>query len=513
MKVIKYTHFKNILLFLFVFTIPAVASVNDSLNFITKSNFSLTPVAVVGAIKIYPKEFINGFDYGPAFIRKMENPRLAYLKYMINERLLALYGLEIRVDTLAQVKETFNAFSNDLMTEKMFREEILPKVKLSENEVDTVINQKLLHLKIKWIFYRNNSEKKFIYSKLNNKEYFDSIFSEQFKSGFKRDERELGITRYHLGQRNPELAKIIDTLTIGKVSKPFYKNGGWYIFKLEKAWKDLIVSEGQYNRLKSEAITAVKKRKIDILSDLYVKKIMENNSPIIKRIPLNITTAFIADFMLSRKKYKDWKVSSFLKKAVRKSGIQSPPPANRLHLIQYKSGYISIRQFLIWFRTRIEYIKLDKTNFDTFYASVEQLVWRMTRDTFLTLDAERKGYDKNPEVLEQKKWWWDKILYSAARNSLSEAVILKLNENNLINADTSKPTKEKINYQLGVKIFRTLQQMKTKYPVVINYKLLNSLKLFDEKDKKAVDFYTVKKGGLIPRTPYPTIDFEWKNWE
>lgn len=513
MELRKGKYFIFFLLLFFIASISAAASENDSLNLINRSNSSSSPVATVGSIKIHSNEFINGFDNGPAFIRKMKNPRSAYLKYMVNEKLLALYGLNIKVDTLTETKEIYNAFSNDLITEKMFREEILPKVKITKAEVDTVIDQKILHLKIKWIFYLTRDAGKFSYSKLNNKVYFDSVFSNQFKNGLKKDEREMKITLYQLGLRNRKLAAIIDTLTIGKVSKPFYKNGGWYIFKLEKAWKDIIVNKGQYSRLNSEAVTAVKKNKMDVQSNIYVKNLMDINAPIIKRAPLNITAAFIADFMLTRKKYKDWSVSSFLKKAIQKSGIQTPLQANYLPLIKYKNGHISIRQFLIWFRTRIEYIKLNKSNFDSFYASVEQMVWRMTRDTFLTLEAKQKGYDKNPDVIEQEKWWRNKILYSAARNSLSKAVILKFNENNLTNNDTSKTAREEINYQLGVKIFRTLQKMKAKYPVTINYKLLNSLNLFDEKDKRAVDFYTVKKGGLIPRNPYPTIDHEWKNWD
>ncbi len=508
---------KHIIIFSLLFYTSSVVAFtlgNDSLNAINKNKFVLKPVATVGAIKIYPNEFMNGFDYGPAFIRKMKNPRLSYLKYMINEKLLALYGLNIKSDTLAEVKETYNAFSHDLATEEMFKNEILPKVKVNDTEIDTVINQKILHLKIKWLFYQTQKPKIIILEKLNDKYYFDSVFSAQLKNGVNKDERELNITRYQLGLRNSEVAKIIiDTLTIGKISEPFYKEQGWYIFKLEKAWKDIIVNEGEYSRLKSEAITAVKKNKMDALSDIYVKKIMVNYSPSIKRIPLNITVAFIADFMLSKKKYKDWNVSSFLSKAVQKSGIKTPLQANQLSLIQYNNGNISIRQFLIWFRTRIEYIKLNKSNFDSFYASIEQMVWRMTRDRFLTIEAEKKGYDKNPDVTEQEKWWREKILYSAARNSLSKAVILKFNEKNLTGNDTSLTARQEINFQLGVKIFRTLQKMKAKYHVTINHNLLNSLKLFDEKDKRAVDFYTVKKGGLIPRNPYPTIDHEWKNWD
>ena len=512
MKILLFTYSNIIQLLFFVFTVSIAASNKDSLYLTAKSSPLSNTVATVGTIKIYPDEFINGFNNGPAFIRKMKNPRLAYLKYMVNEKLLALYGLKIKVDTLAQVNEMYNAFSNDLMTEKMYRKEILPKVKISDADIDTVLNEKILHLKIKWIYYLTKNGTNFIYSKLNNKTYFDSVFSEQFKNGLKKDERKLNITRYQLGLRNPKLAKIIDTLSIGKVSKPFYKNGGWYIFKLEKAWKDIIVNRGEYSRLKSEAVTVVKKNKMDALSNLYVKKIMGNNSPVIKRIPLNIAVAFIADFMLSKKKYEDWNVSSFLKKAIRKSGIHSPLQANHLPLIGFKNANISIRQFLIWFRTRIEYIKLNKSNFNSFYASVEQMVWRMTRDTLLTKRAKSKGYDKNPDVVEQEKWWREKILYSAARNSLSKTVILKFKETNLTANDTSKTAKEEINYKLGIKIFRTLQKMKSKYHVTINYKELNSLKLFDEKDKRAVDFYTVKKGGLIPRNPYPTIDHAWKDW-
>jgi hypothetical protein len=181
-------HIIILLLLLLSVSKTAAASDDDSLNLAANDNFLLMPVATVGPIKIYPDEFISGFDFGPAFIRKMENPRSAYLKYMINEKLLALYGLSIKLDTLSEVKEIYEAFSNDLTTEKMFREEILPKVEISEDEIDTVINQKILHLKIKWIFYQTKNENKFVYSKLNDKIYFDSVFTSQFKNGAKRDE-------------------------------------------------------------------------------------------------------------------------------------------------------------------------------------------------------------------------------------------------------------------------------------------------------------------------------------
>ncbi len=58
-----------------------------------------------------------------------------------------------------------------------------------------------------------------------------------------------------------------------------------------------------------------------------------------------------------------------------------------------------------------------------------------------------------------------------------------------------------------------LNELKRKYHVIINENALDNLSVSAESDKKAIDFYVVKKGGLIPRTPYPTIDSDWANWE
>ncbi len=58
-----------------------------------------------------------------------------------------------------------------------------------------------------------------------------------------------------------------------------------------------------------------------------------------------------------------------------------------------------------------------------------------------------------------------------------------------------------------------LQELKKKYTIKINTDTLDNLSVSAESDEKAIDLYTVKKGGLIPRTPYPTIDADWANWE
>ena len=63
------------------------------------------------------------------------------------------------------------------------------------------------------------------------------------------------------------------------------------------------------------------------------------------------------------------------------------------------------------------------------------------------------------------------------------------------------------------KLFRVIQEAKKEYKVVINENVLGRIKVSTENNPNAVDFYSAKTGGLIPRPPYPTIDNEWVNWE
>jgi hypothetical protein len=136
----------------------------------------------------------------------------------------------------------------------------------------------------------------------------------------------------------------------------------------------------------------------------------------------------------------------------------------------------------------------------------------MVRDKLLCRAADAKGYYTRPEVIEQSSWWMDKILYAEVKNELINSIML---ENKEITVDTSKAgsQSELIDTELTKKLFYRLNALKKKYPVSINNGLLEKAQVDDEEDIKAIEFYTVKKGGLIPRTPYPSIDNFWASWQ
>ena len=51
-------------------------------------------MAEVGNIRITAEEFVYSYEFGPAFPKRKEDSKRTYLNYMINEKLLSLYGYE-----------------------------------------------------------------------------------------------------------------------------------------------------------------------------------------------------------------------------------------------------------------------------------------------------------------------------------------------------------------------------------------------------------------------------------
>ncbi len=126
--------------------------------------------------------------------------------------------------------------------------------------------------------------------------------------------------------------------------------------------------------------------------------------------------------------------------------------------------------------------------------------------------AVKKGYDEVPWVKKQSDWWKDKIAYSAYRNELANQITLKSDEMNLL--ENKKYSESEIMSEiLSEKILHKILELKKKYKISINEDVLSKIKVSSENDKKAIDMYIVKRGNLIPRLAFPSIDNDWASWE
>ncbi len=316
------------------------------------------------------------------------------------------------------------------------------------------------------------------------------------------------ISKYQLKRKNPFLAEIVDTMQAGEISSPIFVNDEWYLVRLENVAKNIMINESDFIKSKKEVELALQKTKMDSLSDSYVDKIMRRENPIIRRDAFNILRSYMGKFILTREKYKEWNLDEKLKYALSKMGKNTGDEYSSIKLIEAQDTSYTLEDFIYWYRNRELYIKIGQTDLNDFSSSLEQLVWRMTRDKLLSHDAEELGYFDTEIVKTQNGWWKEKIASSAYRNVLTNSVLLKNEE-----ISSSAENKEDLSGELNEKIFRELQRLKTEYSISIHKNYLNKINVTSEEAPKEIDLYSVKKGGLIPRLPYPTIDSEWENWQ
>ena len=469
-------------------------------------------VAQVGTLKITVEEFIYSYEFGPAFPKRRENSKLTHLNYMINEKLLALDGYEKGLMEKETAKEIYNDIESDLAAEEMFNKIIVPEIKINDTEIEKVIGTKQSEYQLRWLYAKDLLQLKQYELDLKTGISFDSLFNSQLNDSVLIDDRQLTSSLFNIYIKNPQFAQMIDTLKPGKISDPIHTDDGWYIIKIDNILKNLVTSESEFNKLKSESIDAITKSKLDILSDQYVKELFTNENPIIKRDAFNVLRSYLGKFVLTSEKYSEWGLDDKLDIALTNLELKRGDKYTGLTLVTSDNINLSLDEFIIWYRNREQYVKFLKNDLIEFSKSLEDFVWLMVRDKFLTTKAYQNGYTKSEWVIKQAGWWKDKISYSVYRNELANSITLSSEEQRLLNEKKNSQS-EILSEELSKKILYKILELKKKYKVIINEELLDNIKVSSENDKKAIDMYIVKRGNLIPRPAFPTIDIDWASWE
>ena len=471
-------------------------------------------VASVGKLKITADELKKGYDFGPAFYKREKKSKDIYLKFLINEKLLAQDGYNRRVDTVKQVVDMFKVFHDDLITDELYNDEIFSKIKAENKEIDSVITQKQLELSIKWIYTQNKEEAISCSVSLHKGASFDSLFIRQSSDSSVINNRKLITSLFDLKKNNPVMAKILDTLKAGNVSLPIHAFDGWYLIKLEDISRNIITTESDENELRSESIEAVKMTKMNRLSDQYIYKLMSSEKPVIRKNEFSILRSFIGNHLLPKSKFENWHLAEKMDSALSVLSIKDKEKIPLLTVVDLKNSTVTLADVLNWFWTRDQYIKFNENDLLKYSVSFEQMIWRMVRDKVLVAEADKRNISGMQSVKNQERWWRDKIVYSYVRNELANEVSINNNELPSAKNDADQlRNSDKLSFELSKKILYKINMLKQKISININSDVLNSINVTEENDPKAIELYIVKKGGLIPRTPFPAIDNDWKSWE
>ncbi len=469
-------------------------------------------VARVDTLNITAEEFYYSYEFGPAFPKRESNSKDVHLKYLINEKLLAQEGYKSGVMELEDVEGVFNDIHSDLAAEEMFRQEILPEVTITEDEINKVVEKKLIELDIRWLYTHDENSASGLFEQLKEGVSFDTLFISQLNDSVFINDRQMKSTLYDIYMKNPLLAGVLDTLQAGIIPNPIHTGDGWYIIKVDDVEKNLITGEAENNKLRTESVEGIKKSKMGILSDKFIRNLFDNEKPVIKRDAFIFLRSYLGKFVLDSAKYSDWKLEVKLDSALSALGLKRGDTNPGVTLVKGKAHNYSVDEFIEWYRNRSEYIKFSEDDLASFSRSLENMIWLMVRDRMLGETASDGGYNNSDWVKKQASWWKDKIAYAAYRNQLEKSINLTSDEINLVK-ENKKSEADIMSEELSKKVLHKVLQLRQEHKVVINKEILDKIKVSSEDDKKAIDIYFIKRGNLIPRTLFPSIDNDWISWE
>lgn len=486
----------------------AIKDTTQIINFDTafKTKIGDEVLAKVGNKNITVREFISGYEFGPAFYKKVKDSKDIYLKFLLDEKLLALDGYSQGYNDSTRVKELYHAINSDLTTEQLFRDDVQKDVKIPPSKIKKAIRDKQYTYDIKWLYAPNADSLSFFISGLSNKISFDSLYKMQLNDSIFYDQRSMKIDKFTLSIRNPQLSKVVDTMQVNEISKPVKAPDGWYIVKITDIWKNEIVTESMYQKDEYDARTALEMQQMDSLSDIYVHKMMLSKNPVIQAHAFDLLRSYMGGYELTPEQYKEWNLDSRMKSEIQNYDSLKEEDLAKVNLVTLTDTAFTMANFINWFRLREEYLKFNRTNFNDFSASLESMIWEMVRDNLLESRAYSRGLENRDIVKEQSAWWKDKIVYSIMRDKIANSVGLNIESpaQRMKIFDKKKLLIDKTN--------KILANLEKKYKVTINKTLLNKITVQDDDNPHAIDVYVVKKGGIFPHPAYPSIDFNWREW-
>ncbi|HEX9614461.1 MAG TPA: peptidylprolyl isomerase, partial [Bacteroidota bacterium] len=371
-----------------------------------------TVVARVGLYSITAAELQESFEFGPSFIRTSgggRSPLRRHLEYMVYERLMALKAKQLGYDTTEFVADRVAALEEDLAVDELYREEILSRIKITEEELEEAVQKARIRIRFRWIYAKTSVEADRLSGLTRKGASFDSLFAVQGEK-----ERFLETTVLNLEKENPDLARELAGARSQEIRGPMSGSDGFYIVRIDEIWQNPIVTQSEEARLRNEVVRTLTSVMADRRAGEYVRREMQSVNPVIKAEGLNIVRAHLAANGLSQERRKEWEIPETFMTEAGPRPISALPEFLGKTLVTFGRMHFSVGDYLRWFEIR--QFQLKTRSPEAFTSSIKRTIWKMVQDHLLSRKASERGMHLRKSVDFERGIWEAKMLYLAGRS-------------------------------------------------------------------------------------------------
>ena len=487
-----------------------------------KSKNNLGIVAYVGKREISARDFLLNYEFGFSLLKRTNDRKYSYLKYMINEALLSQEGYRLGLDKSEKVKNREKQLLRELLVEELFRIKVDKNIIITDDEIKDAIKKSTVKWKLRYWVELKLKNALDVYNSMQVNGYtkvIKKILADNPEENRNIKDLETGYLTWM--DVSPDLLKKIKNLKIGEISKPIELQGVYLIVQIMDINRSGISSydyQNTYKRFKEILFYREQKKK----AARFVAKFMNPKNVIVKGHEFRILANALTEW-----KPQDSHSNSFLE-SVEKAGKTEPAILklkNNLEkiFITAINKSFTVKEFLNLFDTH--FIKAKPLDKLLFRKQLNHRVAITIRNYFFDKEAILLGLDKSEVVVNQLKAWRDKWVYEEVRRLYTKDIKIDNTEaKKYFNKYTSRFVTQKrkqpkfsdvVNQvKRDIYIQRTksllgekIDQLKKSILVKINRAVLDTITVSDSNKPSTINVFLFKS--ISNRLAFPIVDPAW----
>lgn len=379
-------------------------------------------ISKIGSEVITESEFIERYELTPQIYAGMvgaeESFKKEVLYSIIAEKLWTLEAESMGLDNSELIKSTYKAIEKMYVRDALYRQEILGKVKLSNEYLIEAFRRNNLLLDLNYIFSEDETEISNIFKQLGEGVEFYSIF-------LKRPESKLQENPYQVsyGQMDKNVEDILYNLKPGEFTQPIKAPKGFYIFKLLLTQAKIIENAQQAEEQKKYVLKIAEKTITDsIFKDFYSKFFKDATAETNRGLFLKLSD-LVEETLKTRsekEKIPSGEKNYILPQDLYKIETELSPELLNAEFIKLNNQPVTINDFLQ--ELSIEKFFVDSLDSYHIKARLNFAVKIFIEHELLSREGYRRGLQNLPEVQRYLKMWRAYYLTEALRKEISQSI-------------------------------------------------------------------------------------------